>query len=158
MRASDRRRAGSAGPGCAGVQASCRATPKARTPERLATTPALLAFAASDRPHASEAQGHDHVASLLAIVFLHEATGLCVAQAQPGLFAAQRGKRIQQITHVETDREIGDMGVGLDLFHSFFLLRVVRHDAQLARRQFELTPRYFSLDRIAARCSAPRST
>ena len=40
------------------------------------------------------------------------------------MLVAQCRERVQQIVHVEADGQIIDLGIGLDLFLRFFLLRV----------------------------------
>ena len=52
--------------------------------------------------------------------------GVGVAQLQDDVLVAQRGQGIQQVVHVEADRQAVDPGVGFDFFLRFFLLRVVR--------------------------------
>ena len=62
---------------------------------------------------------------------------LASRSGEDDVLVAQGGEGIEQVVDVEADRQAVDLGVGFDFFLRFFLLRVVRVDLQLARRDLD---------------------
>src|SRR5690606_9800833 len=67
-------------------------------------------------PLGSEPQGHHHVPAALAACLPHQRRGVCIAQLQDHELVAQGGQGVQQVVHVEADRQPVDLGLRLDLF------------------------------------------
>ena len=83
------------------------------------------------------------MARLIRVRRPNQATGVAIAQADQHFLAAQRAERILQIIHVETNTEIRDSGARFEIFDSFFLLGVVRHNTQAVRVHFQFDATIF---------------
>src|SRR5207342_1276805 len=111
---------------------TCMRAPQSRTPGQG------RAFGSVPRgTEESQAERHHHVAALLAARLADEGGRVRVAELEDDVLVTQGGEGIEQVVHVEADRQAIDSGIGLDLFLRLFLLGVMCVDAQLARRDFD---------------------
>jgi hypothetical protein len=68
--------------------------------------------------------------------------------------ARNRSERVEQIVHVEPDLHRIAGVLDLERFYRLLLLGVVRLQYDAVSPELEPTPRYFSFERMAVRCSA----
>jgi hypothetical protein len=85
-----------------------------------------------------------------------QTTAVAVGESDRDFATLDGSQRVEQIVDVEADLELLAVVVNLDLFLGLFLLRVVSLIVSAPAFRAKRIPRYFSLDRIAARCKACR--